>query len=512
MGDNIIDNDNIAALLFTADQVRQFDRIAIEDMGIDGFELMRKAAAAAFEWLCSQWPKVLTGRLTLQVFCGTGNNAGDGYLIAALAKQKAIPVSIVYLKSLDQLTGDTKKAWQYCQKQGVNMTAFNGCNLVSADIIIDAMLGTGLQGIVHGNYCHAIESINASGKPVLAVDIPSGLCADTGTLMGSAIKATTTVTFIGMKQGLFTAMGPDYCGELHFAQLGVPGDVYKTQTPSSYQLSEAAFKQLIGKRPACSHKGLYGSVLLVGGNHGMPGAIIMAAEAAIASGAGRVAVATRTEHLTALAIRRPEVMAFSVEVPADLQALIKGKTAVLVGPGLGQDDWSRGLLKEALTARCPVILDADALNLVAQTPSLLNQRKYSTIITPHPAEAGRLLNTTTAMIQSNRFKNVISLHNQYNVTAVLKGAGSLIGSAQGIALCSAGNPGMAVAGMGDVLSGVIVALLGQGLPAEKAASLGVWLHATAGDDYVAAHGEIGVLATSLIPCLRDRLNSLVCCT
>ncbi|WP_330926754.1 NAD(P)H-hydrate dehydratase [Candidatus Sororendozoicomonas aggregata] len=508
MHDNITE---ITELLFTANQVREFDRIAIEDKGIDGFELMGKAATATFEFLCAQWPKVLTGELTLQIFCGAGNNGGDGYLIAALAKQKAIPVSVVYLKPPEHLAGDAKKAWKYCQKQGVTITAFNGFDLVNADIVIDAMLGTGLRGVVHGNYRDAIETINASGKPVLAVDIPSGLCADTGTVLGSAIKASATVTFIAKKQGLFTAMGPDCCGEPHFAQLDVPGDVYKKQTPACYQLSETTFKGLIHKRPACSHKGLYGSVLLVGGNYGMPGAIIIAAEAALASGAGRVSVATRAEHLSALAIRCPEVMAFNARTPADVKALITGKTALLVGPGFGQDDWSRALLKAALTARCPVILDADALNLVAQTPSLLNQRKYPTVMSPHPAEAGRLLNTTAAMIQSNRFKNVMLLHNQYNATVVLKGVGSLIGSTEGIALCSAGNPGMAVAGMGDLLSGVIVTLLGQGIPADKAASLGVWLHATAGDDYVAAHGEIGVLATSLIPCLRDRLNGLVCC-
>ncbi len=495
--------------LYTAEQVRELDRIAIEAFGIEGFELMNRAGKDAFNTLCSKWPQLLKGDKSLQIFCGAGNNGGDGYIVAGLAKQHGIPVSVCAIKPVNELKGDAKRAWSFCHNLGVDVQPFDHSVKVFGDVIVDAMLGTGLKGDVRGDFRLAIEKINLSNKPVLAIDIPSGLCADSGSVLGAAINAVATVTFIGMKQGLLTAMGPLQAGELVFSGLDVPESVYKHQESQCQRISHSTVSGVIRKRPKHAHKGMYGSVLLVGGNYGMPGAVIMAAEAAMACGAGRVTVLTRSEYLSALAVRIPEVMATSVNSGDDFKQLVKNKDAIVIGPGLGQDRWALNLLQASLAAELPLLIDADALNLIADDSQLLCNRKFPIILTPHPGEAARLLNTSASTIQDNRFDSVVTIQQRFGVTAVLKGAGTLIASEEGIRLCSSGNPGMAVAGMGDVLSGVIGALLGQGLSAHQAATLGVWLHSSAADDVVLEQGEVGMLATTLIPYIRNRLNHLI---
>ncbi|WP_263081161.1 NAD(P)H-hydrate dehydratase [Endozoicomonas sp. Mp262] len=502
-------NQLLPDALYTAEQVRELDRITIEEFGTEGFELMTRAGTEAFHKMCQTWPALKEGSLKVQVFCGAGNNGGDGYIIAGLAKQKGIPVTVTALKAPELLKGDAHKAWAFCYSQKVDIQPFSETTTITGDIVVDALLGTGLSGDVSGEYRIAIETINAAGKPVIAVDIPSGLCADTGAILGSAVSATQTVTFIGLKQGLMTAMGPELCGELTYASLDVPIGVFTKQPASCQRISRKKLADLIPQRPKHAHKGLYGHILLVGGNQGMPGAIIMASESALACGAGRVTVATRKEHLMALAIRRPELMAQGVDNSHDLNAMIPGKSVMVIGPGLGQDHWARSLLKTALASPLPLILDADALNLIADDSQLLCDRKSPMILTPHPGEAARLLGTTADKIQKDRFNAAIEISQRFGCTVVLKGAGSLIACGQNLQLCSAGNPGMAVAGMGDILSGVLGALLAQDLEPEQAAALGVWLHSTAADDLAAEQGEIGMLATALIPGIRSRLNRLV---
>lgn len=451
--------------LYTADQVRQLDRLAIAGVadhpGIDGFELMGRAADAVFSRLLQHYPQLNHGA-SLQVFCGAGNNGGDGYLVAALASERNIPVSVTALKNPDELTGDARKAFEHCTIKGVSSVLWRDDSAVTGEILVDAMLGTGLNGEVRGDYKQAIEALNGSGSPVVAVDIPSGLCADTGAVLGAAVQAELTVTFIGTKQGLLTGEGPQLCGTLHFTDLDVPAVAYNSLKPSSIRLDESTLRSLLAPRKRTAHKGNYGHVLIVGGNHGMPGAVIMAAEAAINCGAGKVTVATRAEHLLALAIRRPEVMAAGVNSRTELQFLLHDKTVIVAGPGIGTDPWAFDLVDEALNADVPIVLDADALNLLSGHPQLRRTRKFPMILTPHPGEAARLLQTDTGSVQKDRFTTVASLSETYNACVVLKGAGSLIRHEQQTSLCSAGNPGMAVAGMGDVLSGVIGALLAQG--------------------------------------------------
>ena len=492
--------------LYTADQVRQLDQIAIDDFSIPGFELMGRAAKATFDVICQKWPNLQS----MQVFCGAGNNGGDGYLIAVLAREKEIDVSVVTLKTPEQLTGDALQAYEHCHNAGVSICPFDAKTQITAELVVDAMLGTGLSGDVRGQYEEAIELVNTSAAQSCAVDIPSGLCANTGQPLGQSVRADLTVCFIGLKRGLLTGQGRHYCGDLRFDDLSLPEEVYKRVPPSCLRVNRRMLKEYIRPRSRTAHKGDHGHVLLLGGNYGMPGAIIMAAEAAIHSGAGRVTVATRKEHLSALAIRRPEVMARSVENKAQLQELLHDKDVVVVGPGLGQDDWARTLLREVMASECSVVLDADALNLLSQHPQLRRRRKSPIILTPHPGEASRLLQTHSNKIEQDRFSAVADCVEQFGAITLLKGAGTIISDGADFYLCSAGNPGMAVAGMGDVLSGVLGALLGQGLDPLKATQLACWLHSGAADDIVARQGEIGLLATQLIPEIREKLNELGC--
>ena len=492
--------------LYTADQVRQLDYVAIDDFGIAGFDLMNRAAKATFDAICQKWPDLQS----MQVFCGGGNNGGDGYLIAVLAHQKDIDVSVKTLKSPEQLSGDAQQAYLHCVKAGVSIQSFDVDTQVTAELVVDAMLGTGLAGDVVGSYEDAIEVINAAPAHCCAVDIPSGLCANTGQPLGNSIVADLTVSFIGLKRGLLTGQGRHYCGDLRFDDLSVPEEVYSRVPYSCLRLNRKTLKGYLRPRSKTSHKGESGHVLLLGGNYGMPGAIIMAAEAAIHCGAGRVTVATREEHLPALAIRRPEVMARAVESKEAMQAMLQGKNVVVAGPGLGQDDWAYTLLREVMASESSVVLDADALNLLSQHPQLRRRRKSPIILTPHPGEASRLLQTHSNKIEQDRFSAVAECVEQFGAITLLKGAGTLISDGTDNYLCSAGNPGMAVAGMGDVLSGVLGALLAQGLDPLKATQLACWLHSSAADDIVAQQGEIGLLATQLMPVIREKLNKLSC--
>ena len=511
-------NKSLPESLYTADQVRQLDHVAIHQEGLPGFELMTRAARAVMAAVSRRWPQANT----LLVLCGAGNNGGDGYLVAKLAQEKGLRVSVLSFKDPAQLSGDALTAWQACSEAGVVIRPYDSKQPLCSDVVVDAMLGTGLSGHIRGDYEEAVKRLNHLESPVCAVDMPSGLCADTGAPLGCAVKAELTVSFIGLKQGLMTGQGPEYCGELVFNNLRVPDSVYQSVASGCLRITPGQFQGWLSPRSRAAHKGDFGHVLLIGGNKGMPGAIIMAAETAIQCGAGRVTVVTRKRHLTALAVRCPEVMGTSIKSRSGLGSLTEGKNVIVIGPGLGRDDWGLKLLKDALAAECPIVLDADALNLLSDHPQLLNGRKSPMIFTPHPGELSRLSGLDVPTIQKNRFAALVDSHGQLttligergadyqaDIALLLKGAGTLIFDGQDTALCSDGNPGMAVAGMGDVLSGVIGALLAQGLEPFKAAQMATWLHASAADEVVAGQGETGLRATELIPVIRQRLNFII---
>jgi len=484
--------------LYRAQQVRDMDSMAIHELGIPGIELMERAGAAAFALLQQQWPAARR----IAVFCGSGNNGGDGYVIARLAWQQGISVSLYSLADPGKLTGDALTAAQRLDETDVEAIAWQPDTILQADVIVDALLGTGLKGEVSAHYRQVIESINASGIPVLAVDIPSGLHADTGTVLGLAVMAHHTISFIAMKQGLYTGAAADYVGELHFADLAVPPEVLQAFEAPARAINFASLAENLTPRCRASHKGDHGHVLIIGGDCGYSGAIRMAGEVALRSGAGLVSLATRVEHAALINIGRPELMVHGVEQAAGLGQLVDKADVVAIGPGLGQSDWARQLFACVLASKRPLVIDADALNLLAHNP----QHRADWILTPHPAEAARLLASTTTEINADRFAAIEQIQCRYGGSIVLKGAGSLIHSAQGAtAVCTDGNPGMAGGGMGDVLTGIIASLWAQGQSQCMAAMLGVCLHSAAAD-LAAADGEKGLLATDLLPWIRQRVN------
>jgi len=489
---------NLPIALYRAAQVRELDRLAIEERGIPGYTLMSLAGEAAFAALRQHWPNAQH----IVVVCGGGNNAGDGYIVATRALQAGLDVKVLTLSDPERLRGDALTAYQDAQTAGVSIQDFAPAGLMQAEVIVDAILGTGLEREVQGAWRDAIETINNQHAGVLAIDIPSGLNADTGVVMGIAIGADVTVTFIALKQGLFTGQGPARCGTVLFDNLNVPADIYEIVHPSSQRYTGDNLPALLPRRSLSAHKGHHGHVLVVGGDSGMAGAARMAAEAAARCGAGLVSVATRAAHAGVQAALRPELMFRGVESVAELSDLLARATVVAVGPGLGKGEWGQTVFNAVLNSDRPLVVDADGLNLLAANPV----RRDNWVLTPHPGEAARLLQTTPAQIEADRFTAAAEIVMRFGGVCVLKGAGSIIACEHdGVLVCDKGNPGMASGGMGDVLTGVIAGLLAQGLPLAQAACAGVYVHASAGDQ-AALDGERGLLAMDLMPYLRTVVN------
>jgi len=486
----------LPAALYAAAEVRELDRRTIQDHGVAGYTLMCRAGEASFEALDQRWP----GR-PLAVVCGAGNNAGDGYVIARLARQAGRVVSLTALIEPDRLSGDARRAADDYAAAGGAVDPWP-LSMPAGAVVVDALLGTGLDRLVEGRFADAVQTINACGAPVVAVDVPSGLHADTGRVMGVAIDADLTVTYVGMKAGLLTGRGPALCGEVLYDSLGAPAAAFEGLPVRAWRITAAEIIANLPPRPADAHKGQSGHVLIVGGGPGMPGAARLAGEAALRAGAGLVSVATSPEHVSAIAAGRPELMCRGVATAGELEPLLQRATVIALGPGLGQSGWSRELYDAALDSGLPVVMDADALNLLAGTP----RRHDAWVLTPHPGEAGRLLERTTAAVQEDRFDAVASLAEKYGGTILLKGAGSLVQTDTKTPwLCAAGNAGMAVAGMGDVLTGIIAALAAQTGDLSAAARCGAWVHARAGD-IASREGQRGLLATDLFPAIRQQVN------
>ncbi|OUS10485.1 bifunctional ADP-dependent (S)-NAD(P)H-hydrate dehydratase/NAD(P)H-hydrate epimerase [Gammaproteobacteria bacterium 53_120_T64] len=521
----------ISNRLYTASAVRELDRRAIEDEGIPGIVLMKRAGREAFEALLARWPE--PEKIT--VFCGGGNNGGDGYIIAGLAQQRMIPVEIIQLATEQALSGDAHRAWAFANDSGVAMQSWqdylsSGAGLASG-VVVDALLGIGVSGEVRGDYRGAIADINQSGLPVLAADIPSGLCSDTGAVLGSAVAAAMTVTFIGIKVGLLTGRGPALTGELQFRDLAVPDLVYEglgeQKMPLAAQRLELeSLLAVFPPRERDAHKGRFGHVLVIGGDKGYGGAVAMAAEAALRVGAGLVSVATRPEHVPALLARRPELMVKAVTSGQELEPYLQSPTLIVIGPGLGRSPWSEQMLQKAIGSGLPMVVDADALNILSEGRVGANARANvgadasPWVLTPHPGEAARLLACSNGDIQADRFSACRQIAEKYSATVLLKGAGTLIAgpalasdggdgdsAESSLWLCPYGNPGMASGGMGDVLAGIIGGLLAQGLATATATCLGACLHGVAADRAAAESGEKGLLATDLLMPLRHLVNA-----
>ena len=529
--------------LYSVAQIREFDRVAIEDCAIPGFTLMERAAAACVEELLIRWPDA---RAVL-VLCGSGNNAGDGFVIAGLLAARGLMVKVVQAGRTPSYGTDADEACQFCLDSDATMLADGdevGDDLLeAADVIVDALLGTGLNRDIPSGWARLIRRVNQCATPVLSVDVPSGLSADTGQAAGDCIKASVTVTFIGRKLGLYTNDAPEYVGELVLATLGIPEKVYDRAGDPVELLDYERLLPLRPLRHRNSHKMNHGHLLLVGGDDGMAGAVVMAAEAALHTGAGLVSVATRQGNIQGIVARCPEAMARGVASPEDLAPMLARASAIVLGPGLGQGNWGRMMYQAVINTDLPLVLDADGLNLLAaqrthrehthgaRADNRQQRRHRNWVLTPHPGEAARLLTdggkVNSSDIQADRQAAVLKLQAAYAGVTLLKGAGTLIagsaiaGSAGGriadapeqnrndaadVCLNPYGNPGMAAAGMGDVLSGVIGSLLAQGLSPWDAARLGAVVHSLAADRLVAVQGERGLLATQLPAVMRSLLN------
>jgi hydroxyethylthiazole kinase-like uncharacterized protein yjeF len=487
--------DTLPTALYSAAQVRDIDARLIA-AGTPGFELMQRAAHAAWRALRRRWPD--EQRIT--VLAGRGNNAGDGYLIAALAQRAGRQVQVLAVGDPQQLQGDAAQAFAEAKEAGVTPVPWSADAKLHG-VLVDALLGTGITGEVREPYVSAISAMNESALPILAVDLPSGLCADTGRVLGQAVRADLTVSFIGLKVGLFTGEGPDRVGALAFDDLQADAAILDQVEPGIERLCEANLPAL-APRSLTAHKGSFGQVLVIGGDLGTGGAALLAAEASLRCGAGMVTLATRPEHVTAALVRRPEIMCSGVESTYALTALTQRADVLVIGPGLGQAPWGRSLLSLAPQCQVPQVWDADALNLLAAGAVDL---PAGCLLTPHPGEAARLLDTSVADVQADRPAAARMLAGRYGCTVLLKGAGSLIADRDGrLALCDRGHPAMASAGLGDVLAGVAGALLAQGLVPFDAACLAVWLHAVAGEN--TGEGGRGLAAADLIPAIRQLLE------
>lgn len=485
--------------LYTAAQVRELDRRAIEREGIPADTLMARAGEAAFALLRTRWPRARR----VVVICGSGNNGGDGYVLARRAQESGLaPLAVAFGRPL---AGAARAAFEACARAGVEVREFDGHLPEDAEVIVDALLGTGLARAVEGAHRAAIEAMNRAACPVLAIDVPSGLHADTGAILGVAVRAAATMTFLGAKLGLYTGAGRDCAGQIHVDDLGVPETVYAGIVPAARCIVPEALAPVLAPRSRHGHKGDYGHVLIVGGGEGMPGAARLAGEAAYRAGAGLVSVAAHPSSAAAIPAARPELIAHGVARAAELAPLLRVADVIAIGPGLGQSAWAQHMLAAALEAGRPLVIDADALNLLAAEAG----QRADWILTPHPGEAARLLRSSAAQVQADRPRAARALAARYGGTIVLKGSGTLVAEAarDTIALCDRGNPGMASGGMGDVLTGIVAGLLAQGVPRYEAACLGVWVHAAAGDDAARA-GEAGLLAADLYEPLRLRLNAL----
>lgn len=510
--------------LYTADQVQKLDRIAIDQFGVSGFKLMQTAAAVVFDALLEHWPQTRY----LQVFAGSGNNAGDGYIVAGLAVEQGMSVEIIQVGDPQKLEGDALEAWRWAQQRKVSAVSLADFTAEprqdhSHCIIVDALFGTGLNREVGGDYRTAIDYINGSDCPVVSIDIPSGLSADTGKSLAATVVADQTVTFIGMKQGLLTNRGRDFVGELIYHSLDVPDEVFTSDSspvPSATRIDINYASRFLLPRARSSHKGSHGHVVVIGGDYGFGGAAIMAAEAAQRSGAGLVSVITRSSHRPAMLARRPEVMVLGCEDEgAQVDDLLARASVVVIGPGLGRGQWARQLLRAALSTQLanntPLVVDADALHLLSELRHTISRvKRENWILTPHPGEAAALLDCPVAEIQDDRFAAVRELNRNWGGACLLKGSGSLIctdasppsSPRQQLFLCSEGNAGMASAGMGDVLSGIVGGLVAQGLSLQESLCSAVCIHGEAADLSMQESGQRGMVATDLFHFIRQLVN------
>lgn len=491
--------DSCRPVCLSAD-VRALERIAAERAGATPLMPIAGLAAAEYarELLGDCGRKVL-------VLAGPGNNGGDAFELAAHLKRWFYRVELVFTGDEHQLSEDALAALRKWRESGGNTYAAPPAAL-RPDLVVDGLFGIGLTRALEGRYAELIAAVNRMPGHKLALDIASGINADTGAVMGAAVRATHTITFIALKPGLLTLDGPDYCGEIRVAGLGL--DLRALSAGKGETIGAESLRRALAPRPRNFHKGRAGSVGVLGGASGMIGAALLAGRAALKLGAGKVFLGLLSDQPPGIDYSQPELM---LRTPRELlePGLV---TAFAVGPGMGTVKSAEQLLREVLDASVPLVLDADALNLIASSKTLqarLPKRSAPCVLTPHPAEAARLLGCTTEAVQADRIKAAAELAQRYRAVVVLKGNGSIVSSVDaGWQINTSGNPGMASAGMGDVLTGMAASLLAQGAGARAAAAAATWLHGAAADVLARDHGgPFGISAGDLLDPARKLLNA-----
>jgi ADP-dependent NAD(P)H-hydrate dehydratase / NAD(P)H-hydrate epimerase len=494
---NVAQCEVLPFTLYTGTQIQAIDAAAIAS-GVPGIVLMERAAAASFSVLRENWPDAKA----IFIVCGVGNNGGDGLVLARLALEAGLKPTVVLCGAPESMIGDAHTTLVLAEQAGVSIVPHTPGQFGCADVIVDALFGIGISRSVQGAAHTVVTAMNEAQAPVLGMDIPSGLHPDTGVIFGVAVRCAVTVTFIGLKRGLYTGEGPNVVGELYFSGLGISDCVIND---FDYGLCrKAGIEDLAAyfpRRLRTAHKGHFGHVLVVGGDFGYAGAALLCAQASSRSGGGLTSLATRTAHAALSVISAPEVMARGVEDADDLGPLLERATTVAIGPGLGQADWGEQLLMRCLQACTSMVVDADALNLLA----LRHVVRSNWVLTPHPAEAGRLLGVGTKEVQMDRFAAARNIAQRYGGVCILKGAGTVVADERRFAVVTTGNPGMASGGSGDVLTGIVAAALAQGLEPFDAAVAGACAHGHAGD-LAAVGGERGLLASDLLAHLRRAVN------
>lgn len=485
-----------ATPLYDIAGMRRAESQAITLLGDDGFELMRRAGAAAWRFLLQHWPQAQR----IVVACGPGDNGGDGYVLALHALEAGRDVRVLHAEGQAPRSVLARRAWAAFVSAGGAVSMADG-DLPDCDLVVDAMFGIGFDGRADDASTALFAAISASGADVFSLDVPSGVDASSGDVPGIAVRAKRTLQFIGHHVGLATGAALDHVGETDMASLELPPGAFDGVRAAAWRLREPSLGALLPRRARTAHKGSAGHVLVIGGNHGMGGAVLLAAAAALRAGAGLVSVATRAIHVAPLLAHTPEAMAHAVEDPAGVSRLVASADVCAIGPGLGRDDWAGVALRAAIAGSDALVVDADALNLLAASPRSL---PTDTVLTPHPGEAARLLGQTVREVQRDRLAAARALCGRFDCVVVLKGAGSVVAAPGGSTwIIDAGNPGMAVGGMGDALTGIIAALRAQGLPAAEAAAAGALQHALAGDRAAATGGGRGLLPSDLIAALRQ---------
>ncbi len=480
-------------------QIRELERLASSRFGITNEVLMERAAKAAFDFMLQRFP----GVKRVMIFCGAGNNGGDGYVLAKLAHDHGIHVEVIQVGDHSKHSKEAAAGLSDCQRSGMIINKLKDkLDVKHTDLIVDAICGIGAKDNMRDEVLLAIENIHRANVPVLALDIPTGIHADTGEVLGAAVHAAATVTFIGIKLGLLTGDGASYSGEVVVNDLRLSNSLMELVAPIAEKITLEAYREHLKPRLKNWHKGMSGHVLVIGGAAGFSGAARMAGMAALRVGAGLVSVATDVRNATIMNANCPELMCHGIAKAEELQPLLDKASVIILGPGLGQSPWSISLWMQAMKSSLPMVVDADALTLLAGQPTTGEHW----VLTPHPGEAAKLLKVNNSDIQQDRLQAITKMTKAFGGVCVLKGAGTLVSKADAITgVCDKGNPGMATAGMGDVLSGVIGGLLAQGIPAIAAAKLGVAMHAAAGD-LAAKDGERGMIATDLLPYLRQLSN------